>query len=90
MSNERRYLESCYLASENLTKKFSTSFSLGIFCLDKRIRKQRTIKESEIIPQVKSFGISTPLIYFLDFNKCSILMQYIDNTLQKLMPLHNQ
>ena len=39
MSNERRYLESCYLASENLTKKFSTSFSLGIFCLDKRIRK---------------------------------------------------
>tara|TARA_X000000950_G_scaffold221804_1_gene267135 strand:+ start:393 stop:1238 length:846 start_codon:yes stop_codon:yes gene_type:complete len=39
MSNERRYLESCYLASENLTKKFSTSFSLGIFCLDKKIRK---------------------------------------------------
>ena len=33
--------------------------------LDKRIRKQRTIKESEIISQVKSFGISTPLILSL-------------------------
>ena len=53
--------------------------------LDKRIRKQRTIKESEIISQVKSFGISTPLIYFLDINKCSILMQYIDGKLVRDM-----
>ena len=53
--------------------------------LDKRIRKQRTIKESEIISQVKSFGISTPFIYFLDVNKCSILMQYIDGKLVRDM-----
>ena len=53
--------------------------------LDKKIRKQRTIKESEIISQVKSFGISTPLIYFLDVNKCSILMQYIDGKLVRDM-----
>ena len=53
--------------------------------LDKRIRKQRTIKESEIISQVKSFGISTPLIYFLDVNKCTILMQYIDGKLVRDM-----
>ena len=46
--------------------------------LDQKIRKQRTIRESQIISQVKSFGISTPLIYFMDVNKCSILMQYID------------
>ena len=46
--------------------------------LDQKIRKQRTIRESQIISQVKSFGISTPLIYFMDINKCSILMQYID------------
>ena len=46
--------------------------------LDQKIRKQRTIRESQIISQVKSFGISTPLIYFMDMNKCSILMQYID------------
>ena len=46
--------------------------------LDQKIRNQSTIKESQIISQVKSFGISTPLIYFLDTNKCSILMQQID------------
>ena len=46
--------------------------------LDQKIRKQRTFRESQIISQVKSFGISTPLIYFMDINKCSILMQYID------------
>ena len=46
--------------------------------LDQKIRKQRTIRESQIISQVKSFGVSTPLIYFLDTNKCSILMQQIE------------
>ena len=34
--------------------------------LDSRIRKQRTIRESEIIQQVKTFGISTPTIFFLN------------------------
>jgi len=53
--------------------------------LDKKIRKQRTIKESEIISQVKSFGVTTPLIYFLDINRCSILMQYIDGKLVRDM-----
>ena len=46
--------------------------------LDQKIRKQRTVRESQILSQVKSFGVATPLIYFLDTNKCSILMQQID------------
>ena len=45
--------------------------------LDSKIRKQRTIKESQIISQVKSFGIPTPLVYFVDLEKSSILMQEI-------------
>jgi len=45
--------------------------------LDQRIRKQRTIRESEIISEVKSYGISTPLIYSVDSKKCTILMQYV-------------
>ena len=45
--------------------------------LDQRIRKQRTIRESEIISEVKSFGISTPLIYSVDTKKCTIVMQYV-------------
>ena len=46
--------------------------------LDQKIRKQRTVRESQILSQVKSFGVSTPLIYFLDTKKCSILMQQIN------------
>ncbi|MGI0097969.1 MAG: KEOPS complex kinase/ATPase Bud32, partial [Nitrosopumilaceae archaeon] len=49
--------------------------------LDQRIRKQRTIRESEIISDVKSFGISTPLIYYVDIKNCTILMQHITGTL---------
>ena len=46
--------------------------------LDQKIRKQRTIRESQIISQVKSFGVPTPLIYFMDVSNYSILMQYIE------------
>lgn len=49
--------------------------------LDQRIRKQRTIRESEIISEVKKFGIPTPLIYFVDTKNCTILMQHISGKL---------
>lgn len=49
--------------------------------LDQKIRKQRTIRECEIISEVKSFGINTPLIYNMDTKNCTILMQYITGTL---------
>ena len=49
--------------------------------LDFKIRKQRTIRESELISQVKSFGICTPLIFFVDTKKCSIVMQKIKGVL---------
>ena len=45
--------------------------------LDSKIRKQRTIKESQILSQVKSFGIPTPLIFFVNLEKSSIIMQEI-------------
>lgn len=45
--------------------------------LDSKIRKQRTIKESQMLSQVKSFGIPTPLVYFVNQNDSSILMQEI-------------
>ena len=41
------------------------------------IRKQRTIKESQMISFVKSFGIPTPLIYFVNLKNTSIMMQEI-------------
>lgn len=45
--------------------------------LDAKIRKQRTIKESQTISLVKSFGISTPLVYCVNLKKSSIIMQEI-------------
>jgi len=49
--------------------------------LDSRIRRQRTIREAEIISEVKQFGISTPILYYVDIKSCKILMQYLDGTL---------
>ena len=51
--------------------------------LDKKIRMQRTIRESQIISDIKSFGISSPLVYFVDPKKCEIYIQYIDGALVK-------
>ena len=45
--------------------------------LDYQLRKQRTIRESQIISEIKSFGIHAPLIYFVNTRDCSILMQFI-------------
>ena len=45
--------------------------------LDSKICKQRTIKESQMISQVKSFGIPTPLVYFVNLENNSIIMQEI-------------
>ena len=45
--------------------------------LDSKIRKQRTIKESQILSEVKSFGIPVPLVYFVNLNDSSIIMQFI-------------
>ncbi len=52
--------------------------------LDSKIRKQRTIKECQMISFVKSFGIPTPLIYFVNLNTTSIVMQEIPGT-----PVHD-
>jgi len=45
--------------------------------LDSKIRKQRTIKESQILSNVKSFGVPSPLVYFVNLKKTSITMQEI-------------
>jgi len=49
--------------------------------LDTRIRKQRTIREAQILSDVKSFGVSTPLIHFVDYKNFSISMQYVKGKL---------
>ena len=43
--------------------------------LDDKIRRKRTFREAEMISLVKSFGISTPLIYNVNSDKSIIIMQ---------------
>jgi len=45
--------------------------------LDSSLRKQRTIKESQTLSEVKSYGVPTPLVYFVNLEDSSILMQQI-------------
>lgn len=45
--------------------------------LDDKIRKSRTIRESTILSEVKEFGVRTPLVYQVNHNDCTILMQQI-------------
>ncbi len=52
--------------------------------LDSKIRKQRTIKESQMLSLVKSYGIPAPLVYFVNLKKTSITMQEIPGT-----PVHD-
>ena len=54
--------------------------------LDYRLRKQRTIRESEIMSEVKKFGIHTPLVYFVDVENCNIIMEKIDGVLVQDLP----
>ena len=49
--------------------------------LDKRIREQRTIRESSVMSDVKSFGVCSPLVYYVDTKMSRIYMQYMDGNL---------
>lgn len=54
--------------------------------LDKRIREHRTIRESSIISDVKSFGIPSPIVYYVDTKACKIYMQHISGNLVRDLP----
>lgn len=49
--------------------------------LDRRIREQRTMRESGIMAEVKSFGVSSPLVYYVDTKMCRIFMQHMKGKL---------
>jgi TP53 regulating kinase and related kinases len=46
--------------------------------LDNLIRGRRTIHEANMLNDVKTTGIKTPFIYFLDPQRAEIIMEYID------------
>lgn len=49
--------------------------------LDIKIRTLRTIREAKMISEVRTFGVTTPLVYFVDQKKCKIYLQFISGKL---------
>lgn len=45
--------------------------------LDMRLRRQRTIREASMLHLVKSLGIHSPLVYFVNTKQYTIVMQHI-------------
>jgi TP53 regulating kinase-like protein len=46
--------------------------------LDKQLRSSRTGREADILHKAKIIGVPTPLIYMLDLEKATIVMEFID------------
>lgn len=59
-----------------------------VHSLDMRIRTLRTIREAKMISETKSFGITTPLVYFVDEKKCEIYLQLIKGKLVRDLSLN--
>jgi len=59
-----------------------------VHSLDMRIRTLRTIREAKMISETKFFGITTPLVYFVDEKKCEIYLQLIKGKLVRDLPLN--
>jgi TP53 regulating kinase-like protein len=57
-----------------------------VHSLDIRIRTLRTIREAKMISEAKSFGITTPLVYFVDEKKYKIYLQFITGKLIRDLP----
>ncbi len=45
--------------------------------LDGRLRRQRTVREAEMLHLVKSLGVAAPLVYLVDTGQHTIIMQEI-------------
>jgi TP53 regulating kinase and related kinases len=46
--------------------------------LDQQIRRQRTVREPQLMHEAKLAGVSTPLIYLVDVANAVIVMEYLD------------
>lgn len=72
---------------QNSVLKIRKKKNYRVDSLDTRIRTLRTIREAKMISEAKSFGISTPLVYFVDEKKCKIYLQFIKGKLVRDLPV---
>ena len=71
---------------QNSILKIRKKKDYRVHSLDIRIRTLRTIREAKMIFEVKSFGITTPLVYFVNEKKYEIYLQLIEGKLIRDLP----
>ncbi|WP_101477199.1 KEOPS complex kinase/ATPase Bud32 [Candidatus Nitrosotalea bavarica] len=71
---------------QNSVLKIRKKKDYRVHSLDTRIRTLRTIREAKMLSEAKSFGITTPLVYFVDEKKCEIYLQFIKGKLIRDIP----
>jgi len=71
---------------QNSILKIRKKKDYRVHSLDTRIRTLRTIREAKMLSEAKSFGITTPLVYFVDEKKCEIYLQFIKGKLIRDIP----
>lgn len=71
---------------QNSILKIRKKKDYRVHSLDTRIRTLRTIREAKMISEVKAFGITTPLVYFVNEKKCEIYLQLIEGKLIRDLP----
>jgi TP53 regulating kinase-like protein len=71
---------------QNSVLKIRKKKDYRVHSLDARIRTLRTIREAKMLSEAKSFGITTPLVYFVDEKKCEIYLQFIKGKLIRDIP----
>ena len=57
--------------------KFRRPFVYRLKVLDDAIRRQRTVREAEMIHDAKRSGVRTPILYFVDARNALIVMQWV-------------
>lgn len=52
--------------------------SYRVELLDEQLRRERTIREAQMIHRAKRAGVMTPVVYFVDRDRCRLYLEYVD------------
>ena len=60
--------------------KVRSPLSYRLPVLDDAIRRQRTVREAEMLHLAKKAGVPVPFLYDVDVRSCTLVMEYIEGT----------
>ncbi|MGQ9720846.1 MAG: KEOPS complex kinase/ATPase Bud32 [Candidatus Jordarchaeum sp.] len=69
------YLEEWYDRKVIIKRRVSKAYRVQE--LDEKLRKERTVKEAKLLSDARKAGVPTPMIYFIDMDNTTIIMDFI-------------